>query len=153
MKKKKRKKRKLIQKLFEERDCHSILILVLRKFEQVNFYYPRNHRNNLCYRFQSKNVIISVFLNRTISVILQEFVEKEICVFSIISRQCKSVNFLKSQRRQVSELPEPPSLFIFLWSTPLKNLVIFQVLLSPTFLSQLPLQKFESQATSHLTEH
>ena len=52
----------------------------------------------------------------TISAKLQELFEKEICVFSIISRQYKSVNFLKSYWVQVSEPPEPPpplSLFYF----------------------------------------
>ena len=44
----------------------------------------------------------------TISAKLQELFEKEICVFSIISRQYMSVNFLKSYWVQVSEPPEPP---------------------------------------------
>ena len=49
----------------------------------------------------------------TISAKLQELFEKEICVFSIISRQYKSVNFLKSYWVQVSEPPEPPPLSLF----------------------------------------
>ena len=38
---------------------------------------------------------VRVFLNSAISVILQGFVEKEICTFSVISRQYEPVYLLK----------------------------------------------------------